>query len=490
MNKVKVVIKKYLRKYSELSIQVKATIWFTICSFFQRALSSITVPIFTRLMNVSEYGLYSIYNSWYSIIIIFSTLNISSMLVNTGLIKFEKEKNAFIKSVLLIGNSATIITFFLYLMFPLHLREAIGLPFFCMLLMFIQMLFTPAYEIWSTKIRFQYNYKKLVSFTILYSVSSTLISIIVVVLSKSKGYARIESFVITQIVFYLVIYLAILWKGKGVKVKKRHWKFTFKFSVQLVPHYLANQVLARSDILMINYLISTEMSGIYSLGYSIAQLVSIFTTSLNNSFVPWLYQKLRDGDIDAVYKKTNCLLVLCVMINIPFIVFSPELLKIFATKEYYSAIYVIPPVIVGMYFIFVYGLFANIELFYERTSYIASASVLVAIVNIILNIIFIPKYGFIAAAYNTMLCYFLYCVIHYYFMRKVCKEFLNGKSIYDIRFFSMITIFQVGIMFIFLMLYQYLVIRYIFMLCILILLIINKMKVKKLIHSVFEEKNK
>ena len=44
-------------KYRSLSVQAKAALWFTICSFLQKGISFITVPIFTRLMSTEEYGI-------------------------------------------------------------------------------------------------------------------------------------------------------------------------------------------------------------------------------------------------------------------------------------------------------------------------------------------------------------------------------------------------------------------------------------------------
>ena len=47
-------------KYRSLSVQAKAALWFTICSFLQKGISFITVPIFTRLMSTEEYGTYGL----------------------------------------------------------------------------------------------------------------------------------------------------------------------------------------------------------------------------------------------------------------------------------------------------------------------------------------------------------------------------------------------------------------------------------------------
>ena len=51
--------KKAFKKYKCMNIALKAGIWFTICNLLQKGISFITLPIFTRLLNESQYGTYS-----------------------------------------------------------------------------------------------------------------------------------------------------------------------------------------------------------------------------------------------------------------------------------------------------------------------------------------------------------------------------------------------------------------------------------------------
>ena len=58
------------------SAPVKAAFWFTVCSIINKCIQLITVPIFTRILTTTEYGQYSIFVSWQSILLIIATLNI------------------------------------------------------------------------------------------------------------------------------------------------------------------------------------------------------------------------------------------------------------------------------------------------------------------------------------------------------------------------------------------------------------------------------
>ena len=98
------------------------------------------------------------------------------------------------------------------------------------------------------------------------------------------------------------------------------------------------------------------------------------------------------------------------------------------------AIYVIPVVALGVYYTYCYDMFCTVEFYYGATRYVMVASVVGALVNVILNAVFIPVFGFIAAAYTTLFSYMIFMLMHYVFMHRVMKEQSIEEEIYDIRF--------------------------------------------------------
>ena len=90
---------KFLQKYRNMSVQVRASFWFLICSFLQKGISSITTPIFTRLLTTEEYGQYGAFNSWLGIITIFVTLNLFYGVYTQGLVKYEEQRAVYSSSL-------------------------------------------------------------------------------------------------------------------------------------------------------------------------------------------------------------------------------------------------------------------------------------------------------------------------------------------------------------------------------------------------------
>ena len=78
--------------------------------------------------------------------------------------------------------------------------------------------------------------------------------------------------------------------------------------------------------------------------------------------------------------------------------------------------------------------------YYERKLTVVIPSILCAALNLILNCVFIRLFGYQAAAYTTFFCYALFCLIHYFFYKKVCREILDGQKLYDVKEIFVISI--------------------------------------------------
>jgi O-antigen/teichoic acid export membrane protein len=92
------------------------------------------------------------------------------------------------------------------------------------------------------------------------------------------------------------------------------------------------------------------------------------------------------------------------------------------TKEYNGADYCLMPIIVGGYFAYLYTIPVQIQYYYEKTKLIGIMSVLAALLNICLNAVFIPYFGYIAAAYTTAVTYIIYFGFHSLVSYKISKE--------------------------------------------------------------------
>ena len=109
--------KKLKLKYNLLSKPAKASIWYAICNVINKGIALFSTPIFTRLLTEDEYGTFTIFQSWYSILLIFSSLNVFLAGYTKGLLLFKDRKEQFTSSLLSLTTLLTCCFGLIYLMF-------------------------------------------------------------------------------------------------------------------------------------------------------------------------------------------------------------------------------------------------------------------------------------------------------------------------------------------------------------------------------------
>lgn len=480
------MLEKTKKIYNKMSIASKAALWFTICGFVQKGISFITVPIFTRLLTTEQYGVVSIFYSWESIFIIFCTLNLFSGVFNNGMIKYENDRDGFLSSMQGLVSTLTLCMLLLYLLFFKKLSLWIEISRVLIIVMFMEILANSAFSFWSAKQRFEFKYRNMVILTLVVSVLSPLVAAVSVINTPDKFGAdvRIISSACIVIVFYGIIYIINYIKGKNF-FSKKYWIYALKFNIPLVPHYLSTLILSQSDRIMISKMIGMAEAGIYGLSHNLAMILNILTTSINNAFAPWIYQRLKEEkyrDISSVCNK----LFLFVAVALAFMMaFSPEVISILAPSEYYDAVYVIPPLAISLYFMFMYQIFANVEFYFEKNKFIMLASIFSAGFNVFLNYIFIKKLGYIAAGYTTLVSYVILGISHYIFSDKVAKKCIKDNiHLFDIKIVIGISCILMVFGLIMLLLYKNLLLRYGLILIMCMIFFIKRKDIYKFIVSI------
>jgi O-antigen/teichoic acid export membrane protein len=473
---------KVLKKYSNMPVQLKASVWFLACSLLQRGISVITTPIFTRLLSTSEFGKYSTFNSWWSIINVFVSLHLFSGVYTQGLVKFDEQKERY--SSALQGLTVCLVAGWtvVYLIFHEWLNKVFSLTTIQMLALFSMIWTSAVFNFWAAEQRVGYKYKRLIAVTLVASLAKPTVGIILVLNCTDKVTARILGLAAVELVCYVGLFCSQMVRGK-VFFSKRIWSYGLKLSIPLIPHYLSQTVLNNSDRIMIEKMVDSSSAGIYSLAYSLSMLMTLLNSALIQTIEPWMFRKIKDREIKDIGRISYVALGVVAVLNLLLIFFAPEIVAIFAPASYYEAIWVIPPVAMSVYFIFAYSLFADFEFYFEKTKLISLATGVGAALNIILNFIFIRQFGYIAAGYTTLICYAVYAVMHYIFMTKICNEYLDREQPYDMKKIAGITVLFVISGFLILLTYSNTLIRYILAFCVIVVLIALRKKIIAIVRE-------
>lgn len=468
---------KLIEKYNRIALPAKASIWFVICSIIQKGIALITVPLFTRILTQEEYGTVSLYTSWMTIVTIFATLELPTGVFNKAMIKYEDDRDGYTSSSLVLSSLITLSLFIVYFLAKDFWNVFFGLNTQIMIMMFVEIFFTSAMSFWSIRQRFEYKYRAVVIVTLLSNFLATLCSLSLVILfPKNRAEMRILGLVLVHALIYAVVFNILLLRGKKGVVPS-YWKYSVIYNIPLVPHYLSQQVLNQSDRIMISNICGLSDAAVYSLAYQIAVVMKIVTNAIHASFVPWTFQNIKKGTVKQIGKRAIQIEILIGLICLGFSLFAPEFIMIMGGSEYYKAVYIVPPVAMSVLFITIYTFFANIEFYFEKTKYVMIASCISALMNIILNAVFIPIFGFVAAGYTTLVCYIAYSIIHYLFMKKICKE--NGiDNPYKERMTWIIAAVFVSLAIMVSFVYKYTILRYVLILVVAVIAVLIWLKKK------------
>lgn len=469
-----------IEKYNHINTRAKASIWFAVTSIMQKGVAFITVPIFTRLLTAEEYGIYNVYLSWLQIFTIITSLYLYHGVFNNGMTKYDNDRDVYISSMQGLTLSITVLVSIVYYFNYNYWSELLGLSPIMIALMFVEMAVTPAFFFWSGRQRFENKYRLLVALTVAKSIINPVLGLIMVFVSENKALARVESVVITELAFCGILMIYQFKKGKHFFVAK-YWKYALTLAIPLIPHYLSGVILNQGDKIMIDHMVGKSEVAYYSVAYSIGMLVQIITRAINNTLTPWLYTKIKETKYNDIIMPVNYVLVITFVISVLLMMVSPELISFFGPKSYESAAYVVPPVAASVFFIFLYNLLALPEFYFEKTRFLAVSSIIAAIVNILLNYVFIKEYGYIAAGYTTLACYVLYSIGHAIVSRKVLIKEIGISFIYDKNCIIVLSLIVIFLGITSNLLFNYWIIRYSVIVIAILICFLNRNRIKNLL---------
>ena len=418
-----------MQKAKDNHTVLKASVVYIIVSLINKGIGIITVPIFTRLLTVEEMGTVTTWISWMTMLLPITSLSLASGSMYIAMNEYKgNERQKYQSSVLSLATISSVLCLIVYLIFSDFFNSYLTLSTPLMVFMFAYLMFSPSLEMWLIQQRYVYNVKGMAIVTLVSNISASAFSVLLILLLKHSGLdlgeIRLYSTYTVLLLFGLFFFIYILVKGK-VFYSKKYWSFGLKISVPLMVHTLAKNILDVSDRSMISLYCGKADAGIYGTIYSISALSLVIWSSINNAFVPYLYEKLENNkkeDINEICKITYIIIIVYAAVCIGLTAIAPEIIQILTTDEYFSAVYIIPPIATGIYLTCIYNIFANVILFHKKSVGVMVATVIASIINIVLNAIFIPMFGYVAASYTTLIAFVVLSVFQGIVMKIVNKE--------------------------------------------------------------------
>ncbi|TQS71164.1 lipopolysaccharide biosynthesis protein [Ornithinibacillus gellani] len=389
------------------------------------------IIIYTRLFNPYDFGNYSLISGAVGFLITVLT----GWMSQSALRYYDdfSDKKTLISTIAFtfsLINFFTLLvgTFLIFLFKDSMEQNLLKLIFFGLILFSVQSLYT----VIKSFLRSERKTKAFSFNDIFLSICQVFLVLIIV----NKLHLNVESILISLIIGYsvsIVVSVYILKLHKYYDPGIFDWnimKELLRYGFPLLGITFTTWVLTLSDRYIIKIFGSTVDVGVYTINYSVAyNIFNLFITLLMMGAYPLIIKTWNSSGKKATELVVSDMIKYFLMITIPaffgVLSLSKEIMTVFGTEEYVTGHKIMPIIALGMLFLGVSQYVIKIWELQKNTKIILYLNIFIAVVNIILNIILIPLYGYIFAAVTTTISYILYFIVSIYKAKRIFKLHLS-----------------------------------------------------------------
>ncbi len=218
-------------------------------------------------------------------------------------------------------------------------------------------------------------------------------------------------FVITFVLYnlYSLINFLLVKNDVGslsLKINFKQWSVIIKKSFVFLLISLLAGFYSKADVLILNFLKGKQAIGIYSAGYRFLDALMFIVTAYNISSMPlfskFVKEKKRNIFINKIKKDVVLVLAIGMFVALGFYFLGPIVLPIVYKNTYFQSIQVLRIIIFALPLILLTSVFLNSLYALNKAKIVIYIFLFQLIFNIVLNLLFIPKFSFFGSAYITL----------------------------------------------------------------------------------------
>jgi len=404
----------------------------------------VTVPVYTRFFSPEEYGKLSLINISVSIVVIIAEVGLPDAIIRFFPEYKTKKKEMFFTILILSFICSTIIAFF-YSVEIFVLKNFLGASFYLFKLSVLIVIVNSIFSVLATFFRSEKNIREYGISVLSRAYLGFFLSIILITrFNFGLIGVLLGSFLVTLIIDILIVFFKLFSKNKiGIKFFSfLSAKKFILFGFPLIFNRLSNWILGASDRYFIAIFRGSADVGLYSVGYGLSQysinlLIMSFSLATGPLIIEFWEKNGRNATENFLKVLTRYYCIIGVPIVVGITVLSKSIIEILTPVEYHNAYLFVPFVVIGI-FIFGFYFAANTGLIIaKKTKKLSELWIIAAILNISLNIFFVPAYGAIGAAFTTMLSYLVGILLVTYHSSKYLTWSVSIRSFGEILISSL-----------------------------------------------------
>ncbi len=197
----------------------------------------------------------------------------------------------------------------------------------------------------------------------------------------------------------------------------------FRYSYPLLVAGLAGTVNEALDRILLKHLIPPdqnpmELLGIYGANYKLAVLMTLFVQMFKYAAEPFFFSKSGEENARRLYADIMTFFVVAGLFIFLLVNLYLDYFILFIGKDFREGAHIVPVILMAN---LIMGIFFNLSIWYKLTNKTMIGALLVilgALITVVVNVVFIPRYGYVASAWAHLLCYSVMVVLSYLWSRK------------------------------------------------------------------------
>ena len=280
---------------------------------------------------------------------------------------------------------------------------------------------------------------------ILTGITTIVSNIILICFFNMKAEGMIISMALANFVcsLYLFIKLKLYSKIDFKLIDHKLLKEMYKYSIPLIPNGISWWVVNVSDRSIISFILGAGANGLYAISNKFPTIISSLTGIFNLSWSESAALHINSSDRDEFFSDIfNTIMKLFTSMGIGMLACMPFAFPILIDSKYNEAYNYIPFLVLGTVFNVAICLYSQIYLAKKLSKQVAFTAVLGAIINIVINILFVKRIGLYAAALSTAISYFIMMVYRHIDLKKYVNiQIEKGLILKTIFMFGFVLIF-------------------------------------------------
>lgn len=386
---------------AEINPLIKSSIIYIIATVIGQGMTFLGIVVFTRIMSKQDYGNYSTYYAWVSMLTVLIGANLYYAL-NNAYIEKKNEIKKIRKAVLVLSAIIMMTVTVLLLIVGGVIFKKYSFYEIIMAALHSYGFFVVSYRVYSANM--ENDYKKKQWLLILPNTLQFLFAGFFILILPGISYkARIAGSTIGVDVVAIFSIVEML-RCDGKAVHTGYWKYALSIALPTIVMSLSYMLMQQCDKVMIKNLCGAEETAVYSVIYYIGYAMIAVDQAVSPVRQAWIFRRIDKKDVSEARKIQKWYLLAMGIIAACLILTGPEIVMVLAPKNYWRFEYVVPFVL-GACMMLLYRFHVEVILFYKSNAALSVSVLICAVINIALNAFLIPLLGAVAACYTTVVSY-------------------------------------------------------------------------------------